>query len=189
MKLAALGIAVGLAACSMAAAAKDPYALWEDVPETGSNIARASLMWPVPPGASYDELTPDQKQTVRSEYLKLGANDEPPYPYYGPGGVLRDVARMRRSNIPMTGKMHFAVGVDSAGNPYGVAVLASPDTQLSKAMAFALMHTRYKPAKCDGRPCAGEYSFYYDFSRSYPTGMVVTEWPYVLWSDRKFGGP
>ena len=189
MKLAAWGIATGLVACSMAAAAKDPYVLWEDVPETGSNIARAALTWPVPPDASYEELTAQQKQTVRSEYVKLGPNDEPPYPSYGPGGVLRDVERMQRSNIPMTGKMHFAVGVDAAGNPYGVGVISSPDTQLSKAMAFALMHAKYKPAKCNGQPCAGEYSFYFDVARRYPTGMVVTEWPYVLWSDRKFVMP
>jgi hypothetical protein len=189
MRLVAWSIAAGLAACSLGAAAKDQYSLREDVPETGSNIQKEVLSWPVPPDATYEELTPDQKQTVRSEYLNMGANDEPPYPLYGVGVVLRDVQKMRRSNIPVTGKIHFAVGVDSAGNPQGVAVLASPDTQLSKAVAFSLMHAKYKPAKCSGRPCNGEFSFYYDFQHNYPTGMVMTDWPVFMWADRRLQSP
>jgi hypothetical protein len=189
MRFAAWGIAAGLVACSLGAAAKDQYVLKEDVPETGSNIFRAALNWPVPPDASYEELTAEQKQTVRSEYMKLGANDEPPYPMYGMTGVLRDVSKMRRSNIPVTGKIHFAVGVDAAGNPRGVAVLASPDTQLSKAVAFSLMHTKYKPAKCDGRPCDGEFSFYYDFDHNYPQNMMVTNWPVFMWADMRLKSP
>src|SRR5262252_10397804 len=131
MRLAAWGIAAGLA-CSLGAVAKDQYVLREEVPETGSNIQQAWLFWQVPPDATYDELTSEQKQVVRAEYVKMGANDEPPYPVYGMTGVLRDVAKMRRSTIPVTGIIHLAVAVDSSGAPYGVAVLASPDTQLSK---------------------------------------------------------
>lgn len=187
MRLAKWAIAAGLLG-SMGAFAKDQYVMREDIPETGSNIARAAVLWPVPPDARYDELSPDQRERVRSDYVRLAADDEPAYPAYGMVPVLREVAKMRASYIPNTGVIHVAVRVDTDGDPRGVAVLASPDEHLARALAFTLMHMKYKPAKCGGRPCDSDYSFRYDFQRSHPTNFVVG-WAPVMWSDLKLHQP
>jgi hypothetical protein len=187
MRLAQWAIAAGLLT-SLGALAKDQYAMREDVPETGSNITRTALLWPVPPDARYDELTPAQKSAVRADYVRLSSDDEPAYPAYGMIPVLRDVAKMQTSYIPNTGVIHVAVRVSANGDPEGVAVLSSPDEHLAKAVAFTLMHTKYKPAKCAGRPCESDYSFRYDFRRSHPTNFVVN-WAPVMWSDLKLRQP
>ncbi|HXF79482.1 MAG TPA: hypothetical protein VN598_11505 [Usitatibacter sp.] len=187
MRLAQCAIAAGLLG-SAGAFAADQFAMREEIPETGSNIARTALMWPVPPDARYDELTPDQKQRVRSAYVRLAADDEPAYPAYGMIPVLREVAKMQTSYIPNTGVIHVAVRVSANGDPEGAAILASPDEHLARAMAFTLMHTKYKPGKCAGRPCESDYSFRYDFKRSHPSNFVVG-WAPVMWSDLKLHQP
>lgn len=187
MRLAQWTIAAGILT-SLGAVANDQYVMREDIPETGSNITRTALLWPVPPGARYDELTPDQKARVRSDYVTLAPGDEPAYPAYGMIPVLRDVAKMQSSYIPNTGVIHVAVRVSANGDPQGVAVLASPDEHLARAVAFTLMHMKYKPATCAGRPCESDYSFRYDFKRSHPSNFVVG-WAPVMWSDLKLRQP
>jgi len=186
MRLAHCVLAAGLLG-SLGAIANDQYVLREDVPETGSNIHRAALLWPVPPSAKYDELSADQKRLVRADYVNLAANDEPPYPAYGMVPVLRDVAKMRASHLS-EGLIHIAVRVSASGEPQGVAVLASPDEHLARAVAFSLMHTQFKPATCAGRPCDGDYSFRYDFRHSYPSNFVVG-WHPVMWAQLKLYQP
>ncbi|HEX4779386.1 MAG TPA: hypothetical protein VH301_01450 [Usitatibacter sp.] len=187
MRLAQWAVAATLLG-SMGAVAADQYELRQDVPETGSNIPRVALLWPVPVDATYAELSPAQKQAVRDDYVRLAGDDEPAYPLHGMTMVLREIAKMRTSYVPNTGVIHVAVRVDSTGRPRGVAVLTSPDEHLSRAVAFTLMHTSYKPATCAGRPCDSDYSFRYDFQRSHPSTFVVG-WPPVLWSDLKLHQP
>jgi hypothetical protein len=187
MRLAQWTVAAALLG-SMGALAKDQYQLRQDIPDTGSNIARVALLWPVPVDSTYAELSPAQQQVVRDDYVRLSPDDEPAYPLYGMTPVLRDIAKMRTSYVPNTGVIHVAVRVDTAGQPRGVAVLASPDEALARAVAFTLMHTVYKPAKCAGRPCDSDYSFRYDFQRSHPSTFVVN-WAPVMWSDLKLRQP
>ena len=160
------------------ASAADLYAL-RDVPETGSNIPRTTISWPIPINKSYGELNADQQRIVRDGYVRLGARDEPAYPLDGMTPILREVARIQSTNLG-TGTLHLAVRVDARGEPLGVAVLRSPDNAVSHGVAYALMHTRYKPAKCDGAPCASDFSFKYDFASAHTRNFIV-DWNPVLW--------
>lgn len=187
MRLAKWAMAAALLG-SLGAIAKDQYALRADVPETGSNISRTALLWPVPVEATYDELSPAQKEVVRSDYVNLAPGDEPAYPAYGMVPVLRDIAKMRASYIPNTGVIHLGVRVDSRGHAQGVAVLATPDELLARAVAFTLMHATYKPAKCAGRPCDSDYSFRYDFQRSHRSNPIVG-WAPMMWPDLRLRQP
>jgi hypothetical protein len=152
------------------------YTVREEAPETGSNIIRATVRWPVPVNKTYAQLSSEEQKTVRDEYV-LGARDEPPYPQDGMGPLLNDVARIQTRNLG-AGLLHLAVRVDARGEPQGVAVLASPTPAIDHAAAFALMHTRYKPALCDGVPCAGDFSFRYRLQT--PRNFLV-DWHPVFW--------
>jgi hypothetical protein len=160
------------------AGAADLYALREEVPETGSNIAKATVYWQVPVNKRYEELSAGEQQLVRDEYVRLGTRDEPPYPRDGMTPILTDVARIQARNLG-TGLLHLAVRVDARGEPQGVAVLKSPERAIDHAVAYALMNARYKPAMCDGAPCAGDYSFKYNFEHH--TRNFIVDWHPNLW--------
>lgn len=161
------------------AGAAQPYAVREDVPETGSNIQKATVYWLVPVDKRYEELSSDEARLVRDDYERLGARDEPPYPRDGMTPILTDLARIQRTNRG-SGWLHLAVRVDARGEPQGVAVLRSPDDAMAHGVAYALMKARYKPAKCDGAPCAGDYSFKYKLAQGYTHNFIV-DWNTSLW--------
>ena len=133
------------------AGAVDPYAVREDVPETGSNIQKATVHWRVPVDKQYHELSGDEVRLVHDDYERLGARDEPPYPRDGMTPILTELARLQRANRG-TGMLHLAVRVDA----------------------------RYKPAKCDGAACAADYSFKYRLAPAYTHNLIV-DWNTVLW--------
>ncbi len=161
------------------AGAADLYALREEVPETGSNIARPTVYWRVPIGKTYAELNSDEKRLVRDEYVSLAARDEPPYPRDGMTPILSEVARIQLRNFDSS-MLHLAVRIDARGEPQGVAVLKSANRAIDQSVAYALMHTHYKPALCDGTPCAADYSFRYKFENPRTRNFIV-EWNPVLW--------
>ena len=161
------------------AGAAEMYALREDVPETGSNIAKAAVYWRVPIDKRYEELSGGERELVRNEYARLGARDEPPYPRDGMKAILADVQRIQLRNLS-TGPVHLAVRVDARGEPQGIAVLQSVDRAMDQAVAYSLMHTRYKPAMCDGAPCAGDYSFRYKFENPRTRNFIV-DWNTAFW--------
>jgi hypothetical protein len=157
-------------------------ALRDEVPETGSNISRAAMTWPVTIDATYAQLAADERDLVRSDYVTLGANDEPAYPLYGMQPVLTEMQRIRMATTE-DGRVALIVRVDAQGNPHGFAVLKAPDISVAKAFGFVLMHTKFKPASCAGQACDSDYVFRYDFAHRKPTSFVIVNWDARLWSD------
>jgi hypothetical protein len=176
-KMAMAGMLSLLWAASAGAA--DPYAVREDVPETGSNIQKATVSWRVPVEKRYAELSSDELKLVRDDYVTLGARDEPPYPRDGMTAILKEVARVQRTNRG-SGWLHLAVRIDARGEPQGIAVLASPDNAMAHGVAYALMNARYKPAMCEGAACAADYSFKYRLTQGY-THNFIADWNTALW--------
>ena len=156
--------------------------LHEEVPETGSNIARVAMTWPVTIDSTYADLTPDERERVRADYVKLAADDEPAYPLYGMRPVLREMQAIRIGSSD-DGKVALIVRVDASGRPRAFAVLSAPDIGVAKAFGFVLMHTAFKPATCGGRACDSDYVFRYDFAHRQTTNFVVVNWDARLWSD------
>jgi hypothetical protein len=179
-----VGAALSLALAGAAVAA-DRYALREDVAPTGTNIVRAAVVWPVPINRSYEELTGEQKNLVRDEYVKLGARDEPPYPLEGMTPILRELAKVSAQDFD-SGLLHLAVRVDANGHPLGVAVLASPNRNMEEAMGLALLDATYKAAKCDGKPCEGDFSFKYRFELE-RHHTARTYWNPAMWTPSPSG--
>ncbi len=163
------------------ALAEDVYAIQADNLETGSSILRAAVKWPVPINKTYAQLSAEEQRMVRDDYEKMGARDEPAYPRDGMMPILREVARIQ-PNTEHHGLMHLAVHVDANGQPHGIAVLSNPDDPATQAVSFVLMHTTYKPAICDGAPCASDYSFKYELQRSHSADVALNR-PTQLWLE------
>jgi hypothetical protein len=161
------------------AGAADTYSVREAVPETGSNIARPAVYWPVPVSKTYAELSPEERRLVREQYVRLGDRDEPPYPREGMAPILNEVALVQLKERG-TGLLHLAVRVDAQGVPQGVAVLKTPEPLVAKALSVTLMQARYKPALCDGTPCAGDFSFAYDLQLA-RTHNFLADWHPIFW--------
>lgn len=154
--------AAAMACASQLALADKVYQLMEDQPQPGSNITRAIATARSPINKRYDELTPEELADVRSGYKSLGPNDEPPYPKEGLKPIMSDLARLEGA-AKVSGAMKLVVRVDRHGQAQGVAVYKSPDADMVKAVAYVLMKADYKPAKCDGKACDGEYLFELQF--------------------------
>ena len=58
----------------------------------------------------------------------------------------------------------MTVRIDENDAAQSVQAYRTPDDRVTKAVAFVLMKTDYKPAKCAGNPCAMDYLFEVDFS-------------------------
>jgi hypothetical protein len=175
-----VAVAVALLGAASLAWAR-PDALYEDVPETGSNIAKVAMTWPVSIASTYAELTPDERSLVRSDYLNLGANDEPPYPLYGVKAVLQDMQTIRIGSTD-DGRVSLVVRVDASGKPRAFAILKAPDVGVATVFGWVLMRSSFKPAMCGGQACEGDYIFRYDFAHRRPTQFVV-DWNEQLWAS------
>jgi hypothetical protein len=162
------------------AGAADVYAIRGEIPETGSNIPRAAITWPIPINKRYEDLTGEQQRMVRDDYVSLSARDEPPYPRDGMMPILGEVARIQAKGKG-SGLLHLAVRVDSRGQPQDVAVLRSPDHAISQAVSYVLMRSAYKPAKCDGAPCASDFSFKYYLDPIRYHNPIVDDWNPIFW--------
>ncbi|WP_048440406.1 hypothetical protein [Caenimonas sp. SL110] len=128
------------------------YTIPQDRAETGSNIRRSVVTSALPLNKKYEELSPSEKELVRSQYVKLGPRDEPPFPMNGLATVYKAIS-VAQGVLQVKGNLSMFVDVNSKGEPMGVSVFDSPDPQITRAVASILMLEKYKPAVCDGSPC------------------------------------
>lgn len=157
-------LAAGLLLCApLIAAADDPqapkrYSIKQDRPDAGSHILRETVNSDLPPDKPYGELTAEQQRAVKSQYEKMGPDDEPPYPLKGPQGLYKAMVVGQNKRLAR-GTLSLVVNVDSRGEAESVAVLSSPDPDLTQFAARLLIQAKYKPARCNGAPCAMQYPF------------------------------
>ena len=144
-------------------AAAAEFSIPDSAPQTGSHINRASLRSPLPFDKVYEELTTEQKALLRSKYIGLRAEDEPPYPLSGMGEVSRQVSNIQR-RLLIEGMLILTVRVSASGEGESVAIYESPDERASQAVAFAAMKVKYKPGKCAGVPCDMDFPYSFHFT-------------------------
>jgi len=137
------------------------YSLKEE--GTGSHILWKTVRnISVPPDKPYSELTPEEKQRIKSLYEPMAEEDEPPYPEHGLGPIIKAVAKAQ-DRLMVRGRMILAVSVSSSGEATSVEVYESPDDHMTQIMGRVLLLTKYKPAVCHGVPCKMQYPFCFDF--------------------------
>jgi hypothetical protein len=138
------------------------YALKQEQPVTGSHIPGTAAIAPVPPDKPYAELTPAQKDVVRSAYPALDPGDEPPYPLHGPKELFLALSKIS-GELWVRGTLRLYVLVGADGTATSVTAIGSPDPELVPLAATAAMQQKYKPAVCDGQPCAMIYPMAFKF--------------------------
>ena len=153
------------------AAAARLYAFKEEQSVTGTHIKRDLFSWIAPFDKRYAELTPEQQQAVKADANIQREGDEPPFPLNGLGQVSRSMAKLQQL-IQVEGPLVLRVEVDARGNAESVAVFKSPNSDMTQFTAKALMIEKYKPAVCEGKPCARPFVFAVDFIRSVRTVTV-----------------
>jgi hypothetical protein len=137
------------------------FAVRQESASLGSNVRQDIVKSEVLPlDKQYADLTVEQKKSLKSEYEKMSDADEPPYPTNGLLPVFKSPAQAHeKSGLKNSGKIVLYIPVDSQGNPKSVSASESPDPDLTKVTAIALMTQKYKPAVCNGTPCAMEFPF------------------------------
>jgi hypothetical protein len=166
MRIVTIGLTMIFIACNCHAAADDStepqlYTVKQTYPSVGTNIRRPIILaGAIPLSAHYGELSPEQKNILRSRYVQMKETDEPPFPADGLLPIFMVVREAHeQSGLENTGRLEVLVQVDDHGKAIDFTVLRTPDTEIAKAVTTALMARTYKPAVCDGSPCAMPFTF------------------------------
>jgi hypothetical protein len=158
----ATAILASLFVFSTASADPQQYVIKQSVPSTGSSIKRPIVITgTIPLDERYAELTPEQKNSLKSLYEKMGDNDEPPFPLHGLRPLYEALGKAHEQlELTYRGPVTLYVDVDSQGRPGNMSLVESPDQQIAQAAANVLATQKFKPAVCNGTPCAMRYVFH-----------------------------
>ncbi|WP_425258437.1 hypothetical protein ACPOLB_23340 [Rubrivivax sp. RP6-9] len=113
---------------------------------------------PYPLDKRYEQFTETEKNTLRSFYEGMPATDDPPFPLSGMKGVIADlgkIATLQQSE----GDITIFVAVNEQGEATSAKLLKYPSLEIAQAVAFVLIKTKYKPARCSGQPCPQDFPF------------------------------
>lgn len=135
------------------------YGIRQEQPDTGTHIRHdAAYGFSVPPNLGYEQLTPEQQQLVKQPYKILLEGDEPPYPVNGPAAITKAFSELAYKT-QARGEVRLNVLIDTDGKPVSATILQAPDTELGKFAANVLMLSKFKSARCGGKPCAMRYIY------------------------------
>jgi outer membrane biosynthesis protein TonB len=120
---------------------------------------------PLPYDARYAQLTPAEREVVRSAYQAMPEGDEPPYPADGIGALLRPLLKAAHT-MYIEGPVDALVEIGPDGAARSVEVYSSPEPMFTKVVVSVLMGASYKPAVCKGVPCTMQFPLRVKLPRS-----------------------
>jgi hypothetical protein len=140
------------------------YSLKDEGP-TSSKIRQYDIVQGsrLPFDKPYADLTEDQKSIVRSQYEPMLDGDEPPYPIRGLGPVYKAIGAAQQKLL-VEGRITLVIDVDSQGNATSVTAYGDPDPRMTKFLTRLVLLEKYKPAICQGTPCAMQFPFKINFN-------------------------
>ena len=138
------------------------YTLKQPDPWTGTNIRSEVASGTMPFDKRYSELTAEQKGRLKSQYERMGPEDEPPFPINGLGPIYKAIAAAQQKLL-VEGTLSVAVEVNSLGEAVSVSVFQSSDPKMTQFVAAVLMKEPYKPALCGGSACTMQFPFRMNF--------------------------
>lgn len=140
-------------------AAAASYIVKEDVAPVSTHIKRnVAIDIPVPPTASYGDLSAEQRASVDRWFPALAPGDEPPYPVGGPAEFYKVTSRIV-GKTRTQGAIYVYVLVGADGKAVNVKAVGLDDPEVRKVVAVAAGLVKYKPARCDGQPCEMTYPY------------------------------
>ena len=140
-----------------------PFSLREDIASAKAikDVIAKSTM--IPLRKRYSEMTQPEKDVIHSLYTSIGPTDEPPFPEAGLEPLVRALHRAQ-SKLLVTGDLYLVAEVDANGEAQSVTAYGSPDPDMTKFAASALLLQKFKPALCIGTPCAQKFPFSLGFA-------------------------
>ncbi|MFZ3321219.1 MAG: hypothetical protein WA190_02535 [Usitatibacter sp.] len=154
---AALLVALAIQPCLA-----ESYGIREDEPHVGSSIRRNVVSWYIPLDRRWDEMTEEQKTSVKNFYEKIEPGDEPPFPAEGMRPVM-DLVRKAQAKLLINEDVNIVVTVGIAGDVLTVKAVGTPDPDMTKFLAGVMYRTKFKPAVCGGKPCQMDFPFHFAF--------------------------
>ncbi|NKF23700.1 hypothetical protein [Solimonas marina] len=148
------------------ASAENPNTIYQDTPTTGTHITKPIAVDSFPLDATYDELTPAQKQAFRSQYENLPADTDPPYPLHGTRHMMKSISIAQQA-LQENGELSAIVNVDPYGKVKNVAFYAMPSKDVAKVVTYVMLREPFKPANCGGKRCAMEFPLNLTFRVEY----------------------
>src|SRR6185503_1093598 len=159
-------LTIGLLACGITAAhaqlgppmsayARGNTRIYQDATADTGTILRKELKWTsrIPLDKTWEQLTPKQKDEMRSLYERLGPNDEPPFPVEGMTPIFNALQKAQHI-LQAKGELYMVVSVDSQGIATKVEDMGGVhDIQMTETAQQILLLTKYKPGSCSGNPC------------------------------------
>jgi len=142
------------------------YGIREDQPPVGSSIRRNVVSWYIPLDRRWDEMTEEQKKSVKDLYEKMEPGDEPPFPADGMGPVM-ELVRKGQAKLLINEDVNMVATVGTAGDVLTVKAMGSPDPDMTRFLAAILYRTKFKPAVCGGRSCQMDFPFHFAFRTRY----------------------
>jgi hypothetical protein len=131
----------------------------EAVPETGTRINRtiaSSQRFPL--NKKWSELSEEDRAVFRSQYEDMPDTDEPPYPIDGMAPIFRQLS-VEAGRAAVYGVFIIDVTVNPQGKGTKVTLVKYSSVEAAKVVAYVLVHTKYKPAVCHGKPCILYFPF------------------------------
>ena len=107
----------------------------------------------IPFDRPYSALTKEQRAQVRSCYVKLGETDEPPYPLDGLQAIYDPIVEAQKY-LRVEGEFSADVEVNAEGVATTITILRTPSKKVTDFVASVALLAKYKPAICEGAPCA-----------------------------------
>ena len=153
-------------ACLAQTTEQPRYTMKQSEPSTGTAILRVLVESSLPLDRSYDQLTAEQKVRLRSMYVNMKQEDDPPFPLEGLGKLYGPIQKGTKK-WPVRGQLSLFVRVSASGEAVSAEVLETPDAEFGRFAASIALVTRFKPAMCSGQPCVMDFPVRLNFTRRY----------------------
>lgn len=134
----------------------------QDRPDAGTYVRRVIGSASIPLDKTYGELNESALKLVRESFPKLKPSDEPPFPEKSLRPLI-SLATTLRYQTDGISRVNLVLQVDESGTARVVSAADSNDEQFFSGVMSLLAATKFKPGRCDGKPCAMEFPFGIEF--------------------------
>lgn len=152
----AQSVALTLAIGASSAAGAAQFDFKQDRPDAGTFVRRTIGSANIPLDKSYSDLSESALRAIREYFPRLKPQDEPPFPEKSLRALI-SLATTVRYQTDGTARVSVVVQVDEVGAAHIVSSAESNDEQFLAGVVSTIAATKFKPGRCDGKPCAMDF--------------------------------
>lgn len=152
-----LMVGVGNTVSAKDAKDKKVYYLYGDA-RPGSKFKQKLFKDSVPFDKRYSEMSPTLQARIKKAYGGLNDSEHPPFPEEGSQAIFNPLFKANRGLLAEGDVLAIAI-ISATGVAKKVTVYKAPSTNIATMINYIIIHTKFDPATCDGKPCEMEYLF------------------------------